>query len=221
MKKIITVIIVVILAVGFGYYLFKISGDTEKGTGGDEFDISNVKPSEQLREAGSDDHVLGNLEAKNTMVAFEDIQCPACKNYEPILKTFPLELKDTKVVFRHFPLLSIHKNAAAAAYAAEAASAQGKFWEWTALAYDRQERWSGEGNPTESFVEIARDVQVADLERFRNDVVNKTYRERVQADVQEAESLKVRGTPSLYFNGVKLELGGLDKIKQQVEKLYK
>ncbi|MEK7618304.1 MAG: thioredoxin domain-containing protein [Patescibacteria group bacterium] len=220
MRKIITTVIIVILALGLGYYLFKISGGT-KGTGSNDFDLSGVQPTDKIRDLQSDDHVLGNPQAKNIMVAFEDIQCPACKNYEPTLKSFVAELPDTKVVFRHFPLVSVHKNASSAAYASEAASAQGKFWEWVSLAYERQENWQGEGNPLESFVEIARDAGVGDLEKFRNDVANKTFRERVQADVREAAALGAGGTPSLYFNGVKLQVTGLDGIKQQVEKLYK
>src|SRR3990167_2062345 len=128
MKKTISIVIIVILALGFGWYLFKISGGT-KGTsnGGTDFDLRDVQPTDKLRDIQADDHVLGNPEAKNTMIAFEDIQCPACKNYEPILKSFATELPDTKVVFRHFPLVNLHKNATAAAYASEAASAQGKF----------------------------------------------------------------------------------------------
>ena len=222
MKKTISIVIIVVLAVGFGWYLFKISGGT-KGTapGGDEFDLTDVQPTDKLRDVLAEDHVLGNPEAKNTMIAFEDIQCPACKNYEPTLKSFATELKDTKVVFRHYPLVNLHKNATAAAYASEAAGAQGKFWEWVGLAYDRQSDWEGDSNPTESFVEIARDAGVGDLEKFRNDVVNKTYREKVQNDVREATALNVRGTPSLYFNGVPIELAGLDAVKQKVEKLYK
>lgn len=218
-KKIVTIVIIVAIALGLGVYLFKVSGGS--GGTGDNFDLSNVKPTDKIREVGADDHVLGSPQAKNVMVAFEDIQCPACKNYEATLKAFPTELQDTKVVFRHFPLVNIHKNASAAAYASEAASAQGKFWEWVALAYERQETWALQSNPTDSFVSIAREVGVGDLDKFKNDVVSRTYRERVQTDVQEAVALNVGGTPSLYFNGVKLELGSLESVKKQVEKLYK
>ncbi len=220
-KKIITIIIIVLLVLGFGYYLFKISGGVPTDSNGSEFNVSDIKPSDQIRDIQQDDHVLGDIKAKNTMIAFEDIQCPACKNYEPILKSFVTELKDTKVIFRHYPLFNLHKNAGLSAYASEAASSQGKFWEWVALAYERQEKWAGESNPIESFVEIARDSGVKDLEKFRTDTVNKVFRERIQADIAEATALKVGGTPSLYFNGVKLELAGLDEIKKQVEKLYR
>lgn len=218
-KKIISILIIVLVVTGFGYFLFKSSGGVPT-SGSVDFNLKDVKPTDKLREVQVDDHILGSPQAKNTMVAFEDIQCPACKNYEPILKSFATELKDTKVVFRHYPL-PMHKNAGLAALASEAASSQGKFWEWVGLAYERQEKWSELSNPTEMFVEIAKDSGVKDLEKFRLDVNNKTFKARVETDVREATALQVSGTPTLYFNGIKLELASLEGIKQQVEKLYK
>lgn len=220
MKKIITVGIVVVLALILGWYLFKISGGGQT-TGGDNFNLDNIKQAEKPREMEADDHILGSPQARNTMVAYEDFQCPACANYEPILKSFPTELKDTKVVFRHFPLTSLHKNAVAAAYASEAAAAQGKFFEFVDLVYGKQSDWSSLADPVESFVGIARDAGVANLEQFRSDLTGKKYKSRVEKDVREGYSLNLQGTPALYFNGVKLELAGLDGIKQQVDKLYK
>ncbi len=216
-KRVVTIGIVVLLFLGFGYYLFTISGGVPT-SGSVDFNLKDVKPTDKLREVQVDDHILGNPQAKNTMVAFEDIQCPACKNYEPILKSFATELKETKVVFRHYPL-PMHKNAGLAALASEAANSQGKFWEWVGLAYERQEKWSELSNPTEIFVEIAKDSGVKDLEKFRLDVNNKTFKARVETDVREAVGLNVGGTPTLYFNGVKLELASLEGIKQQVEKI--
>jgi protein-disulfide isomerase len=218
-KKIISILIIVLVVTGFGYFLFKSSGGVPT-SGSVDFNLKDVKPTDKLREVQVDDHILGSPQAKNTMVAFEDIQCPACKNYEPILKSFATELKDTKVVFRHYPL-PMHKNAGLAALASEAASSQGKFWEWVGLAYERQEKWSELSSPTEMFVEIAKDSGVKDLEKFRLDVNNKTFKARVETDVREATALQVSGTPTLYFNGIKLELASLEGIKQQVEKLYK
>ncbi len=215
-KKIITISIIVLLAIGFGWYLFSISGGPQNGTI-DNFDLSNLDETSMPAPVTAEDHVLGNPDAKNTIIIYEDLQCPACKNYEPILRAFPTSLEDTKVVFRHFPLISIHRNATAGAYAAEAAGAQGKFWEWVALAYERQERWQGERDPNESFVQIAQDIGISDLEKFRADLENKTFRSKVQRDVRDATSIKVRGTPSLFYNGIKLNVTGLDGIKQQVE----
>jgi protein-disulfide isomerase len=216
-KKIVSILIIVLVVTGFGYFLFKTSGGVPT-SGSVDFNLKDLKPTDKLREVQTDDHILGSPQAKNTMVAFEDIQCPACKNYEPILKSFATELKDTKVVFRHYPL-PMHKNAGLAALASEAASSQGKFWEWVNLAYERQEKWSDLADPTEMFVEIAKDSGVKDLEKFRLDVNNKTFKARVEVDVREAVGLNVGGTPTLYFNGVKLELASLEGIKQQVEKI--
>lgn len=216
-KKILSIGIVVLVVTGFGYFLFKTSGGVPSA-GNVDFNIQNVQPTDKLREVQKDDHILGQVTAKNTIVAFEDIQCPACKNYEPILKSLATELPDTKVVFRHYPL-PMHKNAGLAALASEAAHSQGKFWEWVNLAYERQEKWAELSEPIESFVEMAKAVGVEDLDKFRQEVKNKTYKTRVETDMREAVALNVSGTPTLYFNGVKLELANLEGIKQQVEKI--
>ena len=50
---------------------------------------------------------------------------------------------DLRVVYRHFPLVSIHDKAALATQAAEAAGLQGKFWEMHDLLFENQAQWSG------------------------------------------------------------------------------
>ncbi len=222
MKKQVTVSIIVLLVLGFGFFLFKISPQTQNGTNSqNNFNLGNIDSMSAPSEVKADDHVLGNPEAKNTIVAYEDLQCPACANFEPILQSLPAELKDTKVVFRHFPLLSIHKNASLAAIASEAAAAQGRFWEFVNLMYSGQDKWSNLSDPSPAIIEIAKQSGIANIEQFSSDLSSQKYKDRVERDLREATGLKVGGTPSLYFNGVPLELGGVEAIKQQVEKLYK
>jgi protein-disulfide isomerase len=219
MKRVITIVIIVVLAVGFGFFLYKMSPQTPVATSVD-FNLSDLPELKQPRNTESDDHILGNPQAKNTIVAYEDIQCPACAQFEPTLKALPSVLEDTKVVFRHFPLLSLHKNAAVAALASEAASAQGKFWEFSQIAYDSQTQWSTLSDPVEKFVEYASAAGVADVEKFKNETQNQAYKARVEKDLREAMALQVQGTPTLFFNGKQIELGSVDKIKQQAEPLY-
>lgn len=223
MRRVITIVIIVLVCLGFGYFLFRISPQQARPAAGEDFDLSGAK---QLSEPGplvGDDHFLGNKEAKNTLVAYEDLQCPACAVFEPTLKSASSALTDTKVIFRHFPLLGLHKNAAPAAFAAEAAAVQGKFWEFTELVYEKQGEWSDLLDPTEKFVEYAKQAGVANIEQFRNDTVNKVYKERVQRDMVEATGLGVQGTPTLYFNGKPLRIADIEGLKKQIEdqKLYK
>ena len=200
--------------------MLKISPEQKPGASSADFDLNNLTKLTQPSEVTDGDHILGNPAAKNIMVAYEDFQCPACANFRPILESFPDQLTDTKVVFRHFPLFTLHKNAIIAAYASEAAAAQNKFWEFGALLYENQPEWDSLSDPTEKFVEFAQKAGVEDLDKFKNNVVSKTFKSRVERDVREGYGLNVSGTPTLYFNGKILQLDGLEGIRKQVEPLY-
>jgi len=219
MKKTITIIVIVILAVGFGYFLFTISPE-QPNNGSNNLDLGDVPQISEPREIDSSDHVFGNPEAKNTLIVYEDFQCPACAAFEPTLKLLPDILEDTKLVFRHLPLTTIHNNAVISAFSTEAAAEQGKFWEYVSLLYERQSDWSNESYPIEQFVEIASQVGVADLEKFRTDTEAAINQEKVAADLTEAIGFGLTGTPSLVFNGNQLQLGSVDQIKQQAEQFY-
>src|SRR5258708_12944484 len=76
------------------------------------------------------DHVAGPDDAPVTLVEYGDFECPYCGMAHPIVKKVQRELgNQLRFVFRHFPLAEAHPHARIAAQAAEAAGAQGKFWE--------------------------------------------------------------------------------------------
>lgn len=223
MKRAITIAIVLVLVLGFGYFLFKIS--PEQGpVAGSVDSLFSLKPTvkEPLAKPGdtvSDDHVLGKSDAKNTFVVYEDLQCPACAGFEPTLKQLPDSITDTKVVFRHFPLIGVHKNATIAALASEAASAQGKFWEFAFKLYETQVDWSTLDNPVDKFAELAQSVGVANIDQFKSDINSRKYLDRVQRDLTEGVNLQVDATPTLFLNGKKIKVSGIDEIKKQAEGL--
>jgi protein-disulfide isomerase len=77
------------------------------------------------------------------LIEYSDFQCPACGFYFPLLKKLEEEFgENIAIVYRHFPLSSVHPNAKFAAYAAEAAGKQGKFWEMHDLIFTNQSEWS-------------------------------------------------------------------------------
>ncbi|PIR96048.1 MAG: hypothetical protein COT92_03175 [Candidatus Doudnabacteria bacterium CG10_big_fil_rev_8_21_14_0_10_42_18] len=222
MKRNITIVIIVILALGFGYFLFRISPEQGTGVpGAGSLELGEIQAVNEPRPLESGDHVLGNIDAKNTLIAYEDLQCSACASFEPILKQVAAELTDTKLVFRHYPLPSLHKNAVVAAFSAEAAAVQGKFWEYSSALYQKQRDWENLTNPIEKFAEIAGSVGISDIERFKNETENQAYKDKIEADLREALGLNLRGTPSLIFNGQLLELGSAEQIKAQAETFYK
>lgn len=223
MKKGITIAIIVLLALGLGYYLFTQSPASTARPVSEQFDVSKAQPVSEPRPVEADERILGNKDAKNTMIVYEDFQCPACASYAPVVKSMVSELRDTRVVFRHYPLFQTHRNAIAASYAAEAAGAQGKFWEMYETLYRRQEDWSNEVDPTEKLVAAAQEAGIPNIDQFRKDVVEKTYKSRVERDYLEAYGLQLPGTPTLVFNGKQIDSRkySLPLLKQEVEGLYK
>ena len=84
MKRAITIAVIVLFAGGAGYYLYKISPEQpgpQNQNQNSEFDLSGAKLLSEPGPVTADDHVLGNPQAKNIMVAYEDLQCPACANF--------------------------------------------------------------------------------------------------------------------------------------------
>lgn len=108
-----------------------------------------------------------------------------------------------RFVYRHFAL-SFHDKATLAAEAAEAAGAQGKFFEMSDLLYERQQEWSALASQDEvrgRFVEYAGQLGL-DTDRLSEELDAHVYLERVQADTKAAEQAGLPGTPTYIINGV-------------------
>ncbi len=220
MKKGITISIIILVVLGLGWFLFKISPGEQPNLASD-LDISNIQKLGEPRAVDANDFILGKETAKNTFISYEDFQCPACAGFDATLLQIPSQLKDTKVVFRLFPLTQIHKNSVASAYATLSAAAQGKFWEYSKVLFEKQGEWEGLADPSSKFAEYAQSTGVANLEQFKSDSSTKKYKSRLEQDLREALGLNLPGTPSIFFNGKLLKLGDIDSIKAQAEKLYK
>ncbi len=168
----------------------------------------------------SADHKLGNPNAKVTVIEFADLQCPACKAFDPIVTKVIAEYSDrVNFVFKHFPLVQIHQNAMLGAMATEAAAAQGKFWEMKKVLYENQADWSGALNSKEKVLALAISIGL-NKEKFEADLLNKSIEDKVLADLKEATNLKLGGTPSFIINGVKIEssnIGSVEKFKAYLD----
>lgn len=107
-----------------------------------------------------------------------------------------------RLVYRHFPLITLHDKAQITAEAAEAAGAQGKFWEMHDLLFERQQEWaiiSADQMP-QTLAEYAKELGL-DVARFTNDLENHTFQDKVKKQYQEAVTLGLMGTPSFIING--------------------
>lgn len=225
MKKIVTITIVILVVLGVGIFLFKISPQQEQANSGGYNSALNVKDFKAIASPPAfdpnADRFLGNPQAKNVFVEYADYQCPACAAYSDILKPVPTSFKDTVFVYRYFPLTQIHQNAVESALAAEAAGAQGKYWEMHDLLFQKQTDWQGLNEPLDVFAGYAQQVGVKDITQFKNDITSKKYLPAIQKDSDEALGLNLPGTPSFFFNGHTLQNQDLAGLQKQAEAFYK
>lgn len=160
------------------------------------------------KEVEATEHIKGNPEAKVALVEYSDFQCPACANAYQTVREISKEFEnDVRVVYRHFPLQSIHANAERAAEASEAAALQEKFWEYHDGLFESQNTWSKMKNPDEFFVELATSLGL-NAEQFKKDIDTLSVKERVQKDAASAEASGATGTPTFYLNGERISNPG-------------
>lgn len=131
---------------------------------------------------------------------YGDYQCPPCGVLYPELKQIEHEYgNQVQIVFHHFPLMTMHKNALAAAHAAEAARNQNKFWELHDRLYRNQSAWVDQVDPRPIFISYARELGL-NVEQFRADMESNQVNQRISADIQRGTSLGVTGTPTVFLD---------------------
>lgn len=148
--------------------------------------------------AADRDHIRGPLSAAAHVVEYGDFECPACRAAHPEVDALVTQLKNRMCfVFRHFPLTTVHANAATAAEAAEAAGSQHKFWEMhdrlftipTPLTYD-------------VLISAAHALDL-DVPKFARSLQRHTYLQRVRDDFMSGVRSGVNGTPTFFINGIR------------------
>jgi protein-disulfide isomerase len=186
---------------GDGVIIRESGVDKEAGQAGCE---EPSAPAETVTPTGSPGrtvegvHAKGPEDAKVTIIEYSDFQCPYCARfyndaYQQILANYP---NDVKIIFKDFPL-SFHAQATPAAEAAECAGAQGKYWEYHDVLFEKQDEWASVGRA--SYDKYAEELGL-DMETWANCVNNREFRENVQADFLEGQQKGVRGTPAFFIN---------------------
>jgi protein-disulfide isomerase len=173
-----------------------------------------TKPAPSLTRSDlvpADAHTKGNAKSSVYLVEFSDFQCPACAAVKPLVDDIMKTYGDKILfVYRHYPLPQ-HPLAQKAAQAAEAAGAQGKFWEMFDLIFAKSE------SLTESdFTDFANKLGL-DETKFATDIKNGTFTSRVQSDIDAGNKVNLNATPTFFLNGKKLELTSLNDLKTSVE----
>lgn len=171
-----------------------------------------------LTEIFDSDWVTGNRESEVVLIEYSDFQCPACAFYHPIMQSIMKEFGDRiQFAYRHFPLKSRHANAERAAFAAEAAGKQGKFWEMQSLLFERQGDWK-ESNDIKAIFESYANSLFLDIEQFRSDFSSDAVEEKVDRDSESALALDVNSTPTFFLNGRKIKSPlGYDALRSLIQ----
>ena len=150
------------------------------------------------------DHIRGASDGRVTLVEYGDFQCPYCGDAYPVVKNLLESFSWLRFAFRHMPLPDLHPRAPAAAEAAEAAAAQGRFWDMHDRLFEHQHALSDDA---------LRDHAAAlglDLERFDRDLRDADLARRVEADYRSGAGSGVPSTPRFFVNGV-IHLGSANE----------
>jgi protein-disulfide isomerase len=160
----------------------------------------NESGSHLILPVGERDHTQGPEDAPLTLVEYGDFECPYCGMAYPLIKDAQRHLGERlRFVFRHFPISTSHPHARRAAEAAEAAAAQGQFWEMHDLLYEHQRRLD------DTHLHRFAEQLSLDLERFDEDMSARRYEARVREDFMSGVRSGVNGTPTFFINGVRYD----------------
>jgi Na+/H+ antiporter NhaA len=191
------ILVAAVLAAGLAWTLFRVADllPERLRPGG------RTRPVEPLRDLMDPvdperDHIRGAADAPVTLVEYGDFECPYCGRAEPVLRDLLARFgTELRYVFRHLPLGEVHGHASLAAEAAEAAAAQGRFWEMHDLLFRHQDALD-----PKDLIGYARELGL-DVGRFVEQLRSHTYASRVARDVESADQSDVAGTPTFFANG--------------------
>ena len=143
------------------------------------------------------DHSQGPITAAVTLVQYGDYECPYTRLSTTIVRAIQQQLgEQLRFVYRNFPLTEIHPHALHAALAAEAAAAQGKFWQMHDYLFHHQHTL--EDSDLEQFAEAVG----LDIQQYARALADQRALARIEEDVEGGERSGVQGTPTFYINGV-------------------
>ncbi len=143
------------------------------------------------------DHSQGPATAAVTLVQYGDYECPYTRQSTTVVRAIQQQLGDQlRFVFRNFPLTEIHPHALQAAFAAEAAATQGKFWQMHDYIFHHQH--------TLEDADLARFAETLglDLQQYARDMAAQRHLPRIEEEVEGGERSGVQGTPTFFINGV-------------------
>lgn len=169
--------------------------------------LQNKLPTKQAAEpvkiSTDNDPVIGNSDAPITIVEFSDFQCPFCARFHtqtlPSILEEYIEQGKVKLVFRDFPIQSIHPNALPASVAAECANDQNKFREMHDMLFEKQSEWNKieTADALSLFSQYASSMQL-DQGVFDSCLTSGKHIPEIQNDLNDGREYGVTGTPGFF-----------------------
>lgn len=173
------------------------------------FDNAQKSPQRQLAEK-MDRPQFGNPKAPLVIVEFADFQCTHSKQEFSIIREFINKYKnDLLFIYRQYPV--INDDSAVIGEASLCAEEQGKFWQMHDRLFSRSEE-----NITPETVRLAAQLSGVDLKKFDECVKSRKFQGKVMEDAQDGFNLDVRGTPTFFINGKKVEGAVPSEIWEQI-----
>ena len=169
----------------------------------EKLELAHVAPESRIARTAMpvppldpEDHVAGPPDAPLELIMYGDFQCPFCTAAQSIVARVRKRLDGRlRFAFRHLPLHELHPDAQRAAEAAEAAAAQGAFWEMHDALYANGGRFA-----EEDLAALAKRLGL-DVQRFRAELADGTHTARVARDADAARAAGIAGTPAFIVNG--------------------
>ena len=170
--------------------------------------FSELTPEQEAQLAvfppvSEEDWTKGPEDAIITIIEYTEFQCPYCAMaYQELEKLMDMYPEDVRLVYRPYPLISIHPNSQLAAQAAEAAGLQGKFWEMYSNLFDKQSEWI-DLTAEEFLTWLAAEATTLGLDeaQFSQDTVSDAVREKIQSSMDYGASIGMNSVPTVLING--------------------
>lgn len=187
-------------------------------------ETSSVKRVDSAILVGDGRHFEGKEDAKVVIVEFSDFQCPACKAaYSEMKKVLEAYKDKVKIIYRDYPLVSIHQYSQQAANAAEFAAENGKFWEWHDLMFTNQDFWASavDDKKLEELFGIYAKSLGLDGDKMVEAVRTNKYNDKIQKDISDGDKSGLTGTPTIFVNGEQANGYSFEEIKNLIDKNLK
>ena len=176
--------------------------------------MSDAKEQKLPIPISENDHIRGPADARITVVKYGDFECPDCHRAHKAIRSIirPIENK-IRFVYRHFPLINIHPRALRAAETAEAAAAQGKFWEMYELLFLNPNKLDDK-----HLRGYAKDIRL-DLGQFDRELNEGAYTEKIRRQYQQNLIYGITGTPTFYINDVRYNDSDVERMVNYIKSI--